>query len=165
MKRCPQCNRAETDDALAFCRVDGTALVSDSSAIGSEAGTVGSQPSSSEIETSILPHKTDANIDRETSRTTMLPAPPAASATLELTKPSRRKVRSPVMIVATAAIAITIVIAGYFYYSRKMTAAIESIAILPFVNQNNDPNCEYLSDGVPESIIHSLSQLPNLRVM
>lgn len=31
MKRCPQCNRVETDDALAFCRVDGTALVSDES--------------------------------------------------------------------------------------------------------------------------------------
>jgi len=30
MKRCPQCNRVEADDALAFCRVDGAALVSDS---------------------------------------------------------------------------------------------------------------------------------------
>jgi TolB-like protein len=36
---------------------------------------------------------------------------------------------------------------------------------LPFVNQNNDPNTEYLSDGIPESIINSLSQLPNLKVM
>ena len=30
MKRCPQCNRVETDDALAFCRADGSRLVSDS---------------------------------------------------------------------------------------------------------------------------------------
>ncbi len=36
---------------------------------------------------------------------------------------------------------------------------------MPFVNQNNDPNTEYLSDGIPESIINSLSQLPNLKVM
>ncbi len=42
---------------------------------------------------------------------------------------------------------------------------IQSIAVLPFVNQNNDPNTEYLSDGIPESIINSLSQLPNLKVM
>jgi len=27
MKRCPQCNRVETDDALAFCRVDGARLI------------------------------------------------------------------------------------------------------------------------------------------
>lgn len=40
MKRCPQCNRVETDEALMFCRVDGATLVSDSSAIDKEAGTV-----------------------------------------------------------------------------------------------------------------------------
>ncbi len=37
MKRCPQCNRVETDDALGYCRVDGTALTSDSpQAVGRE---------------------------------------------------------------------------------------------------------------------------------
>src|SRR5207244_9532071 len=41
----------------------------------------------------------------------------------------------------------------------------KSIAVLPFDNQNRDPDTEYLSDGIPESIIHSLSQLPNLKVM
>ena len=46
MKRCPQCNRIETDDALAFCRADGTALGSDSEAVGADSGTVkfGSAP-------------------------------------------------------------------------------------------------------------------------
>jgi hypothetical protein len=38
MKRCPQCNRVETDDALAFCRADGTALISDSASVDSEPG-------------------------------------------------------------------------------------------------------------------------------
>ena len=37
--------------------------------------------------------------------------------------------------------------------------------MLPFDNQNRDPDTEYLSDGIPESIINSLSQLPNLKVM
>ncbi len=37
MKRCPQCNRVETDETLKFCRADGVALVSDAaSSIGSE---------------------------------------------------------------------------------------------------------------------------------
>src|SRR6266853_847967 len=53
------------------------------------------------------------------------------------------------------------------YTSSKQSAELpaKSIAVLPFDNQNRDPDTEYLSDGIPESIIHSLSQLPNLKVM
>ena len=46
--------------------------------------------------------------------------------------------------------------------SRK---AIDSLAILPLVNASDDPDAEYLSDGITESIINTLSQLPKLRVM
>ena len=42
---------------------------------------------------------------------------------------------------------------------------IESLAVLPFVNANADANTEYLSDGITESLINNLSQLPNLKVM
>src|SRR6185503_15602647 len=43
--------------------------------------------------------------------------------------------------------------------------SIDSLAILPFVNLSTDPNMEYLSDGITENIISSLSQLPKLKVM
>jgi serine/threonine protein kinase/Flp pilus assembly protein TadD len=39
------------------------------------------------------------------------------------------------------------------------------LAVLPFVNDSADPNAEYLSDGISESLINSLSRLPNLKVM
>jgi len=59
MKRCPQCNRVETDEALRFCRVDGATLVSDSSSFSGEAGTaqLGSQPDLNEVHTSIFPKR------------------------------------------------------------------------------------------------------------
>jgi eukaryotic-like serine/threonine-protein kinase len=48
---------------------------------------------------------------------------------------------------------------------RSGAGRIESIAVLPFINLGNDSKTEYLSDGISESLINSLSQLPNLTVM
>lgn len=44
-------------------------------------------------------------------------------------------------------------------------APIDSLAVLPMTNESDDPNIEYLSDGITESIINRLSQLPQLKVM
>jgi TolB-like protein/Tfp pilus assembly protein PilF len=41
----------------------------------------------------------------------------------------------------------------------------KSIAVLPFENASNEPNTEYLSEGISEALINSLSELPQLRVI
>lgn len=52
-----------------------------------------------------------------------------------------------------------------YFHARTTEAAVESIAVIPFVNQNNDPGADWISDGLTESIINNLTQLPNLKVI
>jgi TolB-like protein/lipoprotein NlpI len=70
------------------------------------------------------------------------------------------------VVVIAGAISVSLFFLGR-YTSSKQSAELpaKSIAVLPFDNQNRDPDTDYLSDGIPESIINSLSQLPQLRVM
>ena len=48
---------------------------------------------------------------------------------------------------------------------QRTRSNIDSLAVLPLLNASTDPNMEYLSDGITESIINNLSQLPKLRVV
>jgi len=67
---------------------------------------------------------------------------------------------------AIASTVILILGASAFFIFHSNPAVLEkSVAVLPFDNQNRDPNIDYLSDGITESIIHSLSQLSQLKVM
>jgi serine/threonine-protein kinase len=68
-----------------------------------------------------------------------------------------------------------VVMAAFFAYSRywrqsgraniDSAASIRSVAVLPFTNATGNPDMDYLSDGVSESLINGLSQLPGLKVI
>jgi serine/threonine protein kinase/tetratricopeptide (TPR) repeat protein len=71
--------------------------------------------------------------------------------------------------IAAAIVVILLVLGGVgfgvYWHARNTEVAIESIAVLPFVNTSGDANTDYLSDGITESLINSFSQLPGLRVI
>ncbi|MFL6209565.1 MAG: protein kinase domain-containing protein [Pyrinomonadaceae bacterium] len=68
--------------------------------------------------------------------------------------------------IVVAAVAVLVVAAlAYFLYFANSSEVIDSVAVLPFVNASSDPEAEYLSDGISDNIINSLSRLPNLRVI
>ena len=163
MKRCPQCNRVETDDTLTFCRTDGTPLVRESGATGEGAGTLkfGSALATGETETRILP--TGETLSKPTAPTTVLDGRKASGDTRALGKPKSRR---GVLVAAAAIVVVVLAASAYLYLSRGDSAAAKnSIAVLPFQNASSDPDVEYLSDGISESLINSLSQLPDVRVM
>lgn len=73
-----------------------------------------------------------------------------------------RRSRPPVFRIAGA---ILIIAAGAIYWFTRERNPIDSIAVLPFINASSNSSIEYLSDGITDSVINSLSQLPQLRVM
>lgn len=73
--------------------------------------------------------------------------------------------RHKLVVAITLVLVIGIVaLGGYYLHARNSEVAIDSIAVLPFENKSNAADTEYLSDGLAESLIYRLSQLPNLKV-
>jgi serine/threonine protein kinase/tetratricopeptide (TPR) repeat protein len=72
-------------------------------------------------------------------------------------------------VLVVGAIVVLLALAGaaglYLLRATRDAGKVTSIAVLPFVNATADTNNEYLSDGLTESLIGTLSQLPNVKVM
>jgi len=87
----------------------------------------------------------------------------SGTAVVPQARPSWRS--KGVLSAAGLVLAVLVALAAWVVEFRGRSEAIDSVAVLPFVNSSADPNTDYLSDGITESIINSLAQLPNLRVM
>jgi len=99
-------------------------------------------------------HTTVAALPQETQ------TPPATSSAEYIVGEVKRHKRK--VIIALAAVVVAVV--AIYLYNSRAGRQIHSLAVLPMVNGTGDPNSEYLSEGITESLIDSLSQLPNLSV-
>src|SRR5215510_13658380 len=119
-----------------------------------------------ELDTTVPPSSVGSTISSETVgggtvSAAQVSTAPASSAEYIITGIKQHKL--------AAAVVLALVLAGIaltaYLRARHGEVVIDSIAVLPFVNTNADPNTEFISDGITESIISSLSQLSELKVM
>ena len=90
-----------------------------------------------------------------------------ANTTAENTGPPVRWYqRWPAMAVLGVVLLVGLSLGGYFLLQRTAFSSkeIRSVAVMPFVNESGNPDVEYLSDGMTETLISSLSELPNMKV-
>ncbi len=115
------------------------------------------------LDRTAAPNREDPKTQLLTAPTTDEPRPPTSSAefiTQEVKRHKRGVAFGSLMLLALLGVGI------WFFLLRSTTdnAPIDSIAVLPFQNRSADADTEYLSDGLAESLIYRLSQLPNLKV-
>ena len=91
-------------------------------------------------------------------------AAPVAAPVAEASSPSQSGAppRSRRMVALAALAALAAAVGVWYFLLRERP--LDSLAVLPFVNVGGDQSAEYLSDGITESIINNLSQLPQLSV-
>jgi len=149
MKRCPECRRDYYDDTLLYCLDDGNALLEGPASVDEPATAILSESAAAVTGFRDGEAPTRPQIHR------------TAEAEPRAAKPQNKRNRSFVILGITA----LLLVGGFFGYRYFVTAKqIESIAVMPFVNESGNADVEYLSDGMTETLINSLSQVPNLNV-
>ena len=152
MKRCPECRRDYYDDTLLYCLDDGNALLEGPSSADEQATAIlHSTAAGGEAPTRAQIHLTD--------QTAILPA-----NTGEIVPKPRGFDKRLLAIPFLLAIIALGGFFGYRYFNSASTEQINSIAVLPFENRSANADTDYLSDGLADSLIYRLSQLPNLKV-
>ncbi len=120
-----------------------------------------------ELERSITPNRvTEAASETQTqvlAAATTNATTSSSSLEYAVTQAKSHKLATALIGVVLVAILAT---AGYFAFVSKAGGAkqISSIAVMPFVNESGNADVEYLSDGMTETLINNLSQVPNLNV-
>jgi eukaryotic-like serine/threonine-protein kinase len=107
-----------------------------------------------------------------TSSTTSTPSSRAVAAASgppradEKSMPGISGIKRHAIALTVAALLLVIGSAGVgIYLKRSKAGQVDSIAVLPLENRSNDPDADYISDGITESINNSLARLPSLRVI
>jgi TolB-like protein/Tfp pilus assembly protein PilF len=100
--------------------------------------------------------------ETDSARVPAATQPPVASGRA-LAVPIRRSLLRPIIWIATVLTLALAATASFIYLSGRGDQ-IDSMAVLPFVNGSGNPDTEYLTDGITETLINSLAQLPGLRV-
>ncbi len=75
-----------------------------------------------------------------------------------------KQIKNHTLGATTALLLLLLAVVGAVYLFGRKPQTIDSVAVLPFVNLSNDINTEYLSDGLADNIINSVSKLSNLKV-
>lgn len=149
MKRCPECGRDYNDDSLSFCLDDGTELLF---------GPVSEEHATAILNTTndVVDARTQAQL-HTTEKTAVFGSP---TADIPRRSFDKRLLAAPFLL----AVIVIVGFFGYRYAATEQSNAIKSIAVLPFQNRSGNADSEYLSDGLAESLIYRLTQLPNLKV-